>query len=48
MKDDNEDGSDVTDVLRGPGVEQPVMVTLHIEFDGGESLCCSGSFGRVR
>ena len=42
------DDEDVLDVLRGSGVEQPVMVTLHIEFDGGESLFCSGSFGRVR
>ena len=37
MKDDE----DVLDVLRRSGVEQPVMVTLHIKFDGGESLCCN-------
>lgn len=44
MKDDDEDGMDV---LKRSGVERPVMVTLHIEFVGGESLCCSMSFGRV-
>ena len=48
VKEDDEDGSDVMDVRQGSGVGQPVMVTLHIELDGGESSCYSGPFGLVR